>query len=1063
MLIPLILIALAPTSNLAANPNFDAGIFQPDSWILNRTANNRVDWLADRSRPSSCALRLVGCGNDWTGATSRSVPAQPGETVTVAAWVRSQGADPGLDRVYVRAFRNGEFLGQFGPSVPATASDWTLLSQTVTVPSRALTIDFSIQVRSQGTVVIGAAGFYRGDVTNRIADLLAPPAITDMVPVTTPRGMPPDANHNGLPDALEKALGVPGGSRSLRRIGRNTTCFQTQLGYVSEHDIKVDTVLMVNPTREAIGSWKTMGYRTPFMAGFRADATYLAEHPGSAQMDRSGRALDCSPGSYYMVPSADRQRVMRELFRTAAANGAEGAAPEEPEFFSTGAYSPVFKQAFQTHYGRPWIDPETSPQARADCQRLMGDMEIELLRACYEGATAGNPRAKSWMLVHSPVNYFAWAFAFPFNEAVRKLKVDNVVAQVWTGTAQCAVNHEGIRKSRLFENAYLEYSSALNLVRGKGIPMWLLMDPLEDMPGRPMVEYFDGYKRTLAAALMFPETSRYEVMPWPSRIFGQVPADFATVIGNVVNMLGDMHGQRGVRRDQGSDGIATFLGDSAMWQRSASFASDIDGLYGLSLPLLERGVPAQVAYLDRAAEPGYLKPYRVLLLSFDMMKPLRRTDVDAIVSWVHKGGQLLVFGGQDAYNDLNMWWKRDGYASPHAYLLKALGLNPATMVRSTHTATESDYRIAATTNYAGRALENRAEVTVDLTGAIAKTGSAYVKFEDSIPADGWGPLISGFRLVGTRAGTPVDIAVKPGTPAEADLVEVDTGSGVNNAGRFVDADRKLVYRVTFDKGCAARMIVDVGNQYRISVAQAPAQSVTALRRSPKSPWAASLDPAGTRHPFYEIAYRRLGARPVLEGSEGTVIAEKTVGKGGVIVCGLPPAHFAQSPAADGMLRGLVRHAYEQTGAHYREQEHIGIRRGNIEVVKTLDAPLTVKGPFIDMMTADLKVLPSITLPRDSVAILMRLPKQTGLAPVIAACSDRVEWKVTSGNELRVILSSGKGIRGAMRLVTGGRPVTVRAFDAFGRAKTVRVIQQGPTMLLRFNSEPLGLGLRIRTR
>ena len=51
--------------------------------------------------------------------------------------------------------------------------------------------------------------------------------------------------------------------------------------------------------------------------------------------------------------------------------------------------------------------------------------------------------------------------AFPFYDAVKALKPDNLIAQVWTGTAQSTVNHQGIRKSRTFENAYLECSSSL--------------------------------------------------------------------------------------------------------------------------------------------------------------------------------------------------------------------------------------------------------------------------------------------------------------------------------------------------------------------------------------------------------------------------------------------------------------------------------------------------------------------------------------------------------------------------------------------------------------------------
>ena len=601
-------VLLQPPANLVPNPTFTRGVFDPDQWLMNGTAANRVEWVTDRADAARCAVRLTGCGEDWAGASSGSVAATPGEQLTVVAWLRSTNADPGADFVYVRLYGPGGFKGQWGPPVPANAREWTLAAAAVPVPAGAASADLSIQIRSRGTVIVGAVGLFHGDVTAAAGRLCAKPLLVSPAPIAAPRGVPADANRNGIADALEQALGIPAGAKSARLTRKNTTCLQTPTAYLAANDLKVDTILVVNESREALRSWQGFGYRTPFMAGFRAGPDYVDKHPGSPQMDNAGHALNCGPGSYYMVPTADRRAVMGDLFRRAASNGAEGAAPEEPEFFGKGAYSPAFQAEFKAAYGRPWVDPATTPQARADCQQLMGRLEIDLLRACYDGARAGNPAAEKWMLVHSPVNYFAWQIAFPFYDAVKALHPDNLIAQVWTGTAQSAVNHQGIRKSRTFENAYLEYSSTLNLVRGLDVRPWLLMDPLEDAPGRPMAEYFDNYKRTLGAALMFPQTDRYEVMPWPTRIFGQVPDKFATVICTVVNSLADMQNQRTVTMDQGTEGIGTFLADSVMWQRDPPFESDFDSFYGLCLPLLMRGVPVQVAYLDRAAEPAYLEP-----------------------------------------------------------------------------------------------------------------------------------------------------------------------------------------------------------------------------------------------------------------------------------------------------------------------------------------------------------------------------------------------------------------------------------------------------------------------
>ena len=66
----------------------------------------------------------------------------------------------------------------------------------------------------------------------------------------------------------------------------------------------------------------------------------------------------------------------------------------------------------------------------------------------------------------------------------------------------------------------------------------------------------------------------------------------------------------------------------------------------------------------------------------------------------------------------------------------------------------------------------------------------------------------------------------------------------------------------------------------------------------------------------------------------------------------------------------------------------------------------------------------------------------------------------SGEELRLVASGTSGVRHVLRRVTGGRPLSVTAHDATGSARKVQVEPQGDTALLRFDSEPAGLGLRI---
>jgi hypothetical protein len=188
-----------------------------------------------------------------------------------------------------------------------------------------------------------------------------------------------------------------------------------------------------------------------------------------------------------------------------------------------------------------------------------------------------------------------------------------------------------------------------------------------------------------------------------------------------------------------------------------------------------------------------------------------------------------------------------------------------------------------------------------------------------------------------------------------------------------------------------------------------------------------------------------------------------VGQGGVIVCGLPAAWFTRTPAADQAIRSIVKHACARAGLAYKEQNHIGIERGSYVVIKAFDQPAQLGEPGIDLMSADLAIRRPGPIAPDEVVVLKRLPQQTGTAPTLAASSDCVEWSARSGSELRLVASNASGIKGVIRVMTGGRQLAAAAWDALGATKPVKVEMQGETALLRFDSEPMGLGMRVTAK
>src|SRR5687768_17208388 len=96
--------------------------------------------------------------------------------------------------------------------------------------------------------------------------------------------------------------------------------------------------------------------------------------------------------------------------------------------------------------------------------------------------------------------------------------MDGYIAQVWTGTSREPVFFNGLRKGRVFENAFLEYGSMISMTAPTKRKIFLLTDPIEDR-AQTWDDYKRNYQATFTAQLLYPMVADYEVMPWPPRIY----------------------------------------------------------------------------------------------------------------------------------------------------------------------------------------------------------------------------------------------------------------------------------------------------------------------------------------------------------------------------------------------------------------------------------------------------------------------------------------------------------------------------------------------------------------
>ncbi len=299
---------------------------------------------------------------------------------------------------------------------------------------------------------------------------------------------------------------------------------------------------------------------------------------------------------------------------------------------------------------------------------------------------------KCYVPTHSLVNYSQWQIVSPEASLASLPCVDGYIAQVWTGTSREPNFFNGIRKERVFENAFLEYGSMESMTAPTGRKMFFLTDPIEDWP-RDWADYKRNYQATFTAQLLYPGVSDYEVMPWPERIYEglyrtspdskektRIPRFYSAQMQVMINALNKMPGSD--NRLNGSHGIGVLMANSLMFQRFPQHEGYDDpqlaNFYGMALPLVKRGVPVKTVHIENLAFPATLRDIKVLVMTYSNMKPLDPEAHKYLAEWVRKGGVLLFCGSdKDPFQGVREWWSTNGnsYAAPSQHLFRTLGID----------------------------------------------------------------------------------------------------------------------------------------------------------------------------------------------------------------------------------------------------------------------------------------------------------------------------------------------------------------------------------------------------
>jgi hypothetical protein len=496
---------------------------------------------------------------------------------------------------------------------------------------------------------------------------------------------------------------------------REKTAFQTGQPWKPSTDTRADVAIVYgiggNPSEKRSGltfeqrvqSWRDHGYTAHFMTGIawgeyqdyftgKWDGKW---HLDEGQVTRRGDTIWHGRMVPYIVPSQNFLKYIKEMHvKRVIDAGIDAIFMEEPEFWMRGGYGEAFKREWQDYYGFEWRPQHESPENTYLANKLKYFLYYRALEEVFtyakEYGKSKGMDVRCYVPTHSLVNYSSWQIVSPEASLASMPCVDGYIAQVWTGTSREATFYNGVRRERVFENAFLEYGSMESMTRPTGRKMYFLTDPIEDLP-RDWVDYKKNYQATFAAQLLYPQIDNYEVMPWPDRIYeglykkcancdekARIPRFYSTQMQVMINALNEM--PLSANKVSGTHGIGVLMSNSMMFQRFPTHNGYEDPqfshFYGQTLPLLKRGIPVSTVHIENTGYADTWKNLKVLIMSYSNMKPMKPEFHKNIAEWVRGGGALVYCGKDiDPYQTTMEWWNTEGmnYKAPSMHLFEMMG------------------------------------------------------------------------------------------------------------------------------------------------------------------------------------------------------------------------------------------------------------------------------------------------------------------------------------------------------------------------------------------------------
>ena len=793
-------------------------------------------------------------------------------------------------------------------------------------------------------------------------------------------------------------------------------------------------------------SWNTRGSDTISSVPFALTVQSAQKAGILLQTGVNGKSVGSLLRSF---PSPELSNITTEYSRIQSllAPGISGICLDSPFYATDAGFSTAFKQAWNSQYGSI-SQSETSPEESFFLSGKLKSMLLtNYLTGLWQNMTRDYPADIHIVRSESPLENAVENKIVPFWNLLHSQQVGTIIGKAPPDSTGENIRIGGEFSSHKFLWNYLNnsaFSESLRLLPTNG--SFQIPSPTEGK----------SFERGVAAAMLFPAVKRYTLNS-PAMPLTPEQTDIEL---SVESALQQITSYPSITMDD--SGVGLLLSQSLQWQHDPAGRSSIQSFSEIGAAALERGVPIQIASLDRCVDPGYLQPYRTLILSFDYQTPLGPQSLSSLAEWVKSGGSLVILGGSGpSIPARDGWWGSAGFQSPLQALWSDLGINAGNPITIQPPQEDlSKYRTLAQLPLSASQASSRFNLTPYLQGHR----SISIRFSNDQPASQNEAVLHSLQL---HINGQIAAAFLSNSELDRHFLSFEHGDRTTINGRSVQGDSSWTYQFdNLPENQTVTMSITSSGALKI---QAAPSSATIWRTLIASPYSSALPhnlPRLHLDNINPITLVQPPASPVatplytLKGG-GTPVWMSSIGKGLVIFAGICPDSFSRDTLGDALLNGILRLAYQRSGAEYSNPYSIEAERGPYLIIHTFDTARHPAGSTINILSPTLSLQTDRTIPPHTTSILLRAPANPTI-PTVAFASGHVEASLQTSNLTSLFIRSPQGSHPSIRILTAGKEIIgVRAVNTMGEQVPIETLHDSiNSLLVRFPGNPDGVACRI---